>query len=351
MSETSPNDVAATPDKAAVTPPDAPSPAFDHVAEDAAASVAQRYQRYLPVVQCVAEQVVFDLNQIKQAVQPERPAFVTRVVNELLTQGWLLRGDGTDSTFRWNADRGQFCVHRWLDDKLLGSQVKITPQQDRPRERLMQVGVEELQVAELLAILIRSGRPGESAVDAGQKIARHFQQKLERLPLARRLELKNISKAIDVTAFCQIMAGIELGRRIAAIVGQRPLLRINSSHDALTFCQQHFQRLGQDKSQEEFHIVTLDTKRQVIDSHLITVGILDSSLVHPREVFRPAIRDAASAILLAHNHPSGDPTPSRADLTVTQRLTEAGKLIGIDVIDHIIVGNPNSLSLRANGDM
>lgn len=324
---------------------------LDQVAGDAVNSVTQRYQRYLPVVQCVAEQVVFEIDEIQQAVQPERPAFVTRVVNELLKSGWLLRGDREDKRLRWNVDRGPFCVHRWLDQKLLGSQVKIKPQQDRPRERLLEVGVESLHVAELLAILVRSGRPGESAVEAGQKLARHFQQRLDRLPLATRLELKNISIAVDVTAYCQIMAGIELGRRIAALAGFRSFVRINSTQDAISFCQQHFQRLAEDGKQEQFHIVTLDTKRQVIDAHLITVGTLDSSLVHPREVFRPAIRDAASAILLAHNHPSGDPTPSRADLAVTQRLVEAGKLIGIEILDHIIVGNPSALSLRANGDL
>jgi DNA repair protein RadC len=338
-------------DHSPATPPAGASLSLDQVAEDAALSVAQRYQRYLPVVQYVSEQAVFGLDEIKLAVQPERPAFVTRVVNELLTQGWLLRRDGDDTRFHWNTDRGRFCVQSWLDDKLLGSQVKIKPQQDRPRERLMQVGVEELHIAELLAILIRSGRPGESAVEAGQKLARHFQQRLDRLPSAGRMELKNISKAIDVTAYCQIMAGIELGRRIAALAGLRSLVRINSTQEAINFCQQQFQRLAEDGTQEQFHIVTLDTKRQVIDTHLITVGILDSSLVHPREVFRPAIRDAASAILLAHNHPSGDPTPSRADLVVTQRLVDAGKLIGIEVLDHIVVGNPSALSLKANGDM
>jgi DNA repair protein RadC len=333
--------------------PNAPPPlsrTFEHVADDNAVSVTQRYQRYLPVVQHVAEQADFDLDEVKLAVQPERPAFVTRVINELVTQGWLVRREG-ENRFQWNTDRGRFCVRSWLDEKLLGSQVKVQPQQDRPRERLLQVGVEELHIAELLAILIRSGRPGESAVEAGQKLARHFQKRLDRLPLTGRLELKNLSKAIDVTAYCQIMAGIELGRRIAAIAGLRQLVRITSTQDAIDFCHRHFLRLAQDGTQEEFHIVTLDTKRQVIDSHLITVGILDSSLVHPREVFRPAIRDAASAILLVHNHPSGDPTPSRADLTVTQRMTEAGKLIGIEILDHIIVGNPNSLSLRANGDL
>jgi DNA repair protein RadC len=326
-----------------------PTPfSLERVAEDGAVSVAQRYQRYLPVVQYVAEQQSFDLEQVKQAVQHERPGFVTRLVNELVGQGWLVRREA-DERFCWNHARGTFCVQRWLDDKLLGSQVKNQPQQDRPRERLMQVGPSELRLAELLAILIRTGRPGESAVEAGEKLARQFQQSLERLPAAGRLELKAISPAVDVTAYCQIMAGIELGRRIAELAGLRARFRIQSTQEALAFCQRHFLRLAQDGTQEEFHIVTLDTKRQVIGTHPITVGTLDSSLVHPREVFRPAIRDAASVILLVHNHPSGDPHPSRADVTVTERLVQAGQLIGIEVLDHIILGHPTSLSMRESG--
>ncbi len=100
---------------------------------------------------------------------------------------------------------------------------------------------------------------------------------------------------------------------------------------------------------KSFHIVTLDTKHKPIQTHCITVGTLDASLVHPREVFRPAIRDAASSILLVHNHPSGDPTPSREDRQVTARLKDAGKLIGIDVLDHIIVTRTGGLSLMENG--
>ena len=98
--------------------------------------------------------------------------------------------------------------------------------------------------------------------------------------------------------------------------------------------------------QEEFHIVTLDTKNQVLDTHCITVGTLDASLVHPREVFRAAIKDAASSIILVHNHPSGDPTPSREDIAVTQRLTESGKTLGIDVLDHVVLGRSGSVSIQ-----
>jgi DNA repair protein RadC len=123
-------------------------------------------------------------------------------------------------------------------------------------------------------------------------------------------------------------------------------VKITSTREAIQYCQAEFAYLASEAVQEEFHIVTLDTKHKPIRTHRITVGTLDASLVHPREVFRPAIRDAASAVILVHNHPSGDPTPSREDRQVTQQLTEAGKLIGITVLDHIVVAKEDAVSLR-----
>ncbi|HID21576.1 MAG TPA: hypothetical protein EYP14_04160, partial [Planctomycetaceae bacterium] len=107
-----------------------------------------------------------------------------------------------------------------------------------------------------------------------------------------------------------------------------------------------FARLAENAAQEEFHVLCLNTKHEVLSSHRISVGSLDASLVHPREVFRPAVKEAAAAILLVHNHPSGDPTPSRQDLAITERLEEAGRTLGIDVLDHIIVARRGHLSLR-----
>lgn len=143
----------------------------------------------------------------------------------------------------------------------------------------------------------------------------------------------------------QLMAGIELGKRIAEPRANYNA-KITSTFEAVAFCRSHFRRLIAEGVQEEFHVVTLNTKHKMIGSHLVTVGTLDASLVHPREVFRPAIRDAASAVLLAHNHPSGDPTPSREDHQVTERLTDAGNLMGINVLDHIVLANERCLSIR-----
>jgi DNA repair protein RadC len=220
--------------------------------------------------------------------------------------------------------------------------------EDRPRERLLTHGAAALRTAELLAILIRSGRPGESALQAGEKIAARYAEHLDRLPDAGRGDLKAISAVVADTAYCQIMAGIELGRRIAGAQNDRQQhsRRLLSSADALQFCLERFARLASDGTQEEFHVVCLDTKNQVVGTHRISVGILDRSLIHPREVFRPAIKDAAKAVLLVHNHPSGDPTPSDDDLTLTSRLEEAGKTLGIGVLDHVVVGRNGASSIR-----
>ncbi|MCP4095918.1 MAG: JAB domain-containing protein [Planctomycetaceae bacterium] len=316
-------------------------------AENAQRPTAKRYARYKSVIDCVYRRDRFLLSDIKSACYPEQPGFVTRLVNDLVNSGWVIRESEGGKDYRWNPSR-TFSPIRWIDEKIFGSQIKVSPKAGRPRERLLHQGAELLSNSELLAILIRSGRPGESAVTAGQKIAKEYDGRLEDLPAAGRGELKSISCAVEKTAYCQMMAGIELGRRIAALSDEKITVRINSSSDAIAFCERFFQRLIIDGKQEEFHIVTLDTKNQVIDTHQITVGTLDASLVHPREVFRAAIKDAASSVILVHNHPSGDPTPSQQDHAVTRRLTESGELIGIEVLDHIVLGKNGSISIQAS---
>ncbi len=235
------------------------------------------------------------------------------------------------------------------EPKSTNLRLRETPEQDQPRERLLKVGAVNLRLAELFSILIRSGRPGESALQGGEKLAACYSEKLDRLVDVQQAELKAISPAVAKTAYCQIMAGIELGRRVASAAAKTPgLSKIGSSEDAISYCEAHFRRLIVDGTREEFHILCLNTKNVVIDTHQISVGTLDASLVHPREVFRPAIKDAASSIILVHNHPSGDPTPSREDLLVTERLEQCGKTLGVDVLDHIVLGSFRSLSIREN---
>lgn len=342
MNDKQTTDKKTAPDKQTAPDKRAAEKSLDNVSP----ATRERYQRYHSVIQYVSRLAVIELEETKQACQPERPAFVRKVIEALEASGWILREQLRDGTYRWNRGRGEFVAEKWLDDTIFSTQIINTPEQDRPRERLLKHGADQLRTAELLAILIRTGRAGESAVQSGETIANKFQHRMQDLPLNGRGELKEISKAISESAYCQIMAGIELGRRVTAAGTDREQSKILSSSEAIQFCERRFARLIEDAKQEEFHIVTLNTKNGVIDTHQITVGTLDASLVHPREVFRAAIKDHASSVILVHNHPSGDPTPSKEDLAVTKRLEEAGTLIGIDVLDHVVLGSFNSVSIR-----
>ncbi len=306
-----------------------------------------RLDRYQSVLAVIADRDSFELSEIKTTCAEEIPAFVTRVLNELTKDGWLIREDDDELHYRWSKDPGELADSRWLEKKVKGNTIPAAPAQDRPRERLLAFGVENLRTAELIAILIRSGRQGESAVQAGERVAMEYLDRMDKLPDAAPQELKAVSSVIANTAYCQIMAGIELGRRIAEAKSEnRQPTKICSASDAVAFCEMQFRRLANDSAKEEFHIVTLNTKNQVIATHQISIGTLDASLVHPREVFRAAIKDAASSIILVHNHPSGDPTPSREDHAVTERLEKSGEMIGINVLDHIIVTPFRCVSLR-----
>ncbi len=311
---------------------------------------SERFARYRSIVYAVLAADEFSLQAVKEACGDERPGFVTRVVNRLIDDGYLEpAGSKGEPQFRWRRDRQGFDPDLWIGAKIFSDRMTQAPQEDRPRERLLAHGAASLRTGELLAILIRTGREGESALQAGDKIAGHYAAQWERLPDAGQAELKVISRVIAQTAFCQIMAGIELGRRIERAMRNRheqAPLRIRSSGDALNYCRQRFGQIAAEATQEHFHVVCLDIKNQVLNVHTISVGLLNQSLVAPREVFRPAIRDAAAAVILVHNHPSGDPTPSREDLAVTRRLEESAQMLGINLLDHIIVARHGCLSLR-----
>lgn len=294
----------------------------------------------------------FSSELAKETCSEAQPAYVTRTIGQLVDDGVLSKAERDGGfVYRWVATKPAFEPAVWIESKICGTQIKQSPEKDRPRERLMRSGVKSLSESDLLAILIRVGVTKESAVVAAQKIANRFADRVDDLPRCTLKDLKDISVAIRSDSYCQIMAGIELGRRIAYIKQNKvsPAAKITSTAEAIAYCEQTFRRLALDAVQEEFHIVTLDTKHKPIQTHCITVGTLDASLVHPREVFHPAIRDSASAILLVHNHPSGDPTPSREDHQVTDRLTEAGKILGINVLDHIVVAKQRCISIRECG--
>jgi DNA repair protein RadC len=309
-----------------------------------------RYQRVLEVLLSCAEA---PLAAVKSACADQKPGFVSRVVRELQNDGYLeATGTGRKRTIRWCGDKQRFSASQWIESKVYTNRLTRAPLDDRPRERLLRHGAASLRTAELLAILVRSGRVGESALQAGEKIVASFAEDLGRLPDAGRAELRKVSACVADTAYCQILAGIELGRRIeAARTGrdQRPSM-IRDTREAIEFCRAHFSRLAADGAQEEFHIITLSTKNQVLHTHQITVGLLDQCVVHPREVFRPAIRDAAKSIILVHNHPSGDPAPSDKDVQLTKRMEEVGQTLGVQVLDHIIVARHGTVSIREQPD-
>lgn len=310
----------------------------------------QRAQKLRSLVYSIRTDDTFSAAWAKLQCHDLAPSYVTRVLKQLARAGHLEESrSNKEILYRWRVD-APHPVEQWIDRQVFGDQVKQTPLSDRPREQLLQEGASQLSDAQLLAILIRVGVPGESAVQAGRRLAmRYPDRELARLCDASLQELRELSPAIRKDSYCQVMAGIELGRRIGSLRDDKPQLpeRIRGSDDAIQYCMQRFARLAADGVQEEFHIVTLDTQHGPIQSHRITVGTLDASLVHPREVFRAAIRDSASAILLVHNHPSGDPTPSREDHAVTDRLSKVGELIGIRVLDHIIVAKSKGHSIMA----
>ncbi len=310
----------------------------------------ERKQKLKSILYAIQELDDFSADGAKEVCRDANAAYVTKVLNQLTRDGLLTRVEkDNQGFFRWV--RNSSCsTDLWIDTQVYGEQIKQSPEQDRPREQLLRDGPAKLSDAQLLAILIRVGIVGESAVQAGRKLSNRFpEDRVAQLPEASLTELRNISKAIRKDSYAQVMAGIELGRRIALLKDQQttPPERIRGSDDAIRYCMRAFSRLAIDGKQEEFHIVTLDTQHGPINSHLITVGTLDASLVHPREVFRAAIRDSASAILLVHNHPSGDPTPSREDKAVTDRLAQVGELVGIRVLDHIIVAKERGRSIMA----
>ncbi len=219
------------------------------------------------------------------------------------------------------------------------------PAHDRPRERLRSAGVRALSVRELLAVVIGSGAPGASAVAIAERLATGPGASLRCLASSPVEALEAVSGVGPVTA-ARIAAAFELGRRAASEAG--------TEGDRIRGPREVWRRMGpllRDLRQEEFHALLLNAQNRVLRDVLVTRGVLDASLIHPREVFRPAILEAAAAVILVHNHPSGDPDPSPEDKAVTRQLVEAGRAVGIHVLDHVIVGDGRYVSMSEGGWM
>ncbi len=220
--------------------------------------------------------------------------------------------------------------------------IKELPLSERPRERMIKEGAAALSDADLLGVLLRTGTAEETAVQLGERIllAAGSLAELPRFGLDEFLAIKGMGPAKAVT----LLAAIELANRLSSR-SRYESLTISSPADAAGLVieeMRHYLR-------EHFRVLLLDTKNKVLGMEEISIGSLNTSLVHPREVFRPAIRKACASVILIHNHPSGDPTPSSEDIAVTRRLYEAGRLLGIEVLDHVVIGDGRFVSFREKG--
>ncbi|MCL4868773.1 MAG: DNA repair protein RadC [Anaerolineae bacterium] len=213
---------------------------------------------------------------------------------------------------------------------------------DRPRERMMMVGAAALSSAELLAIVLRTGTGGENVVRLAERVLARFGG-LPGLVRASPKEIMQV-KGIGAAKALEIKSALELGRRaMIATPEERP--RVSSPSDAANLLMSEMSYL----EQEHLRVIMLDTRNRVLGTPTIYVGSLNTSVVRLAEVFKPAIKENAAAIIVVHNHPSGDPSPSPEDIRVTRELVRAGKLLDIGLLDHLIIGHHRYVSLKERG--
>ncbi len=215
------------------------------------------------------------------------------------------------------------------------------PKEERPRERLVKFGEQALSAQELLQVILGRGIAGESVVVTAQKLLSQFGS-LQKLAEASIEELSSV-KGIGPAKATQIKAVFEIGRRIST---QTPSYKSKELTDPKKVYQLIKSKL-KDYHKEHFYIIALNSRNHSIAE--VSVGSLDASVVHPREVFAEAIKNKAASVIFAHNHPSGDPEPSRDDLIITKRLIEAGKIIGIKVLNHVIITKDSYFSFKEKG--
>lgn len=218
------------------------------------------------------------------------------------------------------------------------------PHDERPRERMMQYGAGALSHAELLAIILRTGTHQESALHVAQRILNRAGGLRNLMDLS--VDELTQTKGIGMAKAIQLKAGFELGARMAA-TRMPDRIVIRSPRDAADLLMEQMRYL----KKEHFVCLFLNTKNHIIAQETLSMGSLNASIVHPREVFRAAIKCSSASVVCAHNHPSGDPTPSPEDIQITERLCEAGEIVGIDVLDHIVIGDGDFVSLKEQGLM
>jgi len=221
--------------------------------------------------------------------------------------------------------------------------IRDLPLSERPRERLQRFGVEALSAQEILAVILGRGVAGESVMVTGQRLLSQFGT-LKGIAGASVEELSQI-KGIGLAKAAQLKAAFELANRLEGYseTGKKPVVK--TPEDVVALLKGRLK----DKKKEYFVVLLLDTRNQLIKAADVSVGSLDASIVHPREVFKEAIAGSAASVILVHNHPSGDPTASEDDIGLTKRLAESGEIMGIDVLDHVILGDDSYLSLKREG--
>lgn len=218
--------------------------------------------------------------------------------------------------------------------------IKELPIDERPREKLLRYGCAFLSNSELLAILIGTGTKDRSALSVAHRVLSMEKTGLSFLADCTPEELCNV-EGIGIAKSCKVIAAIELGKRIAQSPGERRYA-VGAPEDVAALYMEEMRHL----KKEYFKVLLLNTKNEILSAENASIGNLNSSIVHPREVFRSAVKKGAAAIIVIHNHPSGNPAPSQNDLDITRRLKEAGELLGIPVLDHLIIGDGTFISLK-----
>lgn len=215
--------------------------------------------------------------------------------------------------------------------------IKDLPKLDRPRERFLRVGVENLSNEELISIILKTGSKDNSVKDLSNKILECINtiNDLKDISVKKLTNIKGIGEVKAIT----LLSSLELGKRVYLEKVEKNKIKIKNANSVYEFYKNKL-----NIKQELFCVMFLDTKKYLIEEKILFMGTLDSSTIHPREIFKEALKYSASSIICVHNHPSGDSTPSYKDIEVTSKLKEIGKLIGINVIDHIIIGDNNYYS-------
>ena len=213
-----------------------------------------------------------------------------------------------------------------------GPTVREMPSEERPRERLATFGPRHLSNTELIAILLRTGSAGENVISQSSRLLSRFDG-LRGLGKATYAELC-AERGLSEAKTCQILAALELGRRFVSLAPEERAT-INCPEDVVNLLSAEMSAL----EQEHLRVLLLNTRNEVMGAEEIYIGNVNSSVVRPAEVFRPGIRANATSLVIVHNHPSGDPTPSGADVSITRDLVEAGKLLGMELLDHLVIGS------------